>query len=177
MPNATGLPPNLTPLASRIRFLATARFRDTFLYEYGCMDAPLPMGYYVPGDRLWFRNPDPLSLDVSGYEGSWVFYLGNRLFSNFWQPAKDYTLASKCVEMYHWRNATFQDANGESRIDETVVDRLTQQSLSNPEAVRDIVPKMAVLRDLAGVYASGGIIDASREFSRCQGQQLHLALA
>jgi hypothetical protein len=142
-------------------------FHDTFLYEYGSLDAPLPPGYCVPGDRMWFRNPDSHSSDVSGYEGSWVFYLGNGLFSNFWQRGKDYTLTSKCIEIYHWRHATVQDTDGELRIDESVVAPLTQQTLSDPYAVRDIVSKMAVLRDPAGVYASGGIIDASREFPRC----------
>lgn len=146
--------------------IKSGAFHDTFLYEYGALDAPLPPGYYVPGDRLWFRNPDPHSSDVSGYEGSWVFYLGNGRFSNFWQRGNDYTLASKCVEMYHWRNATFQNAEGELCIDEAVVERLTQQTLSDAAAVRGIVSKMAVLRDPAGVYANGGIIDASREFPR-----------
>jgi hypothetical protein len=146
--------------------IKSGRFHGAFLYEYGSMEAPLPPGYYVPGDRLWFRNPDAHSSDVSGYEGSWVFYLGNGLFSNFWQRGKHFTLTSKCVEIYHWRHATFLGADGELRIDEAVVERLAQQSLSDPATVRDIVSKMAVLRDPAGVYASGGIIDASREFPR-----------
>ena len=43
----------------------------------GSAESPLPAKFYIPGDRVWFRNPDPLSADVTGYEGSFVFYLGN----------------------------------------------------------------------------------------------------
>lgn len=32
-------------------------FHTTYVYEYGTPDKPIPMHYYVPGDRLWFKNP------------------------------------------------------------------------------------------------------------------------
>ena len=43
---------------SRHTCIKSGRFHDTFLVEYGAVDAPVPMHYYVPGDRVWFKNPD-----------------------------------------------------------------------------------------------------------------------
>ena len=83
------------------RPIMSGQFHDVFLHEYGSMQVPLPPKYYVPGDRLWFRNPDAHSSDASGYEGSWVFYLGGGLFSNFWKRGRPFTLIEKCVEIYH----------------------------------------------------------------------------
>ncbi|EEF22763.1 conserved hypothetical protein, partial [Ricinus communis] len=91
------------------RAIKSGEFHDVFLHEYGSMECPLPIKFYVPGDRIWFRNPDNRSSDVTGYEGSWVFYLGNGLFSNFWKQGEPYTLTEKCLEIYHWRNATYLD--------------------------------------------------------------------
>ena len=92
-----------------ISAIQSGAFHDTFLIEYGSMESPLPPRFYVPGDRLWFRNPDDHSSDAEGYEGSWVIYLGNGLFSNFWARHQPYTLTSKCVEIYHWRHGTYTD--------------------------------------------------------------------
>lgn len=41
-----------------LKAVQSGRFHDTFMYEYGAMSEPLPQRFYVPGDRLWFRNPD-----------------------------------------------------------------------------------------------------------------------
>ncbi|CAM5206032.1 Putative lipoprotein OS=Castellaniella defragrans (strain DSM / CCUG 39792 / 65Phen) OX=1437824 GN=BN940_01931 PE=4 SV=1 [Castellaniella denitrificans] len=64
----------------RTKAIQSGAFHDVFLREYGSLQAPLPPRYYVPGDRLWFRNPDAASAEVEGYEGSWVFYLGSGRF-------------------------------------------------------------------------------------------------
>ncbi|MHB1591656.1 MAG: hypothetical protein ACYCTW_09015, partial [Sulfuricella sp.] len=95
--------------------------------------SPLPPKYYVPGDRLWFRNPDGTSSDITGYEGSWVFYLGGGLFTNFWKHNQPYTLTSKCLEIYHWRNGAYRDADGELRMNESTVDALVKVSLRDPK--------------------------------------------
>lgn len=146
--------------------IMSGQFHEVFLREYGSMDAPLPPKYYVPGDRLWFRNPDAHSSDVQGYEGSWVFYLGNGLFSNFWKPEQPYTLKSKCLELFHWRNATYLDLAGELQIDESVVEARVQESLNNPEEVERILAEMLKLREPKGIYADGGCIDTTREYPR-----------
>ena len=128
--------------------------------------APLPAHYQVPGDRLWFRNPDDASSDVTGYEGSWVFYLGGGLYSNFWKPEQPYTLTSKCVEIYHWRHGTWRDAQGELQMDEARVDELVQGTMADADAVANILSLMMRVQDPKGVYAQGGCIDASREYPR-----------
>lgn len=150
-----------------IEAIMSGRFHDVFLHEFGSLDAPLPAGYYIPGDRLWFRNPDERSADIQGYEGSWVFYLGGGLFSNFWQAGQPYTLARKCLEIYHWRHGPRPtDIPGKFIMDEEQVERCVQESLVHPEETRRILERMLRLRDGRGVYAEGGCIDASRECAR-----------
>src|SRR5690606_16260938 len=85
------------------RAIMSGQFHDVFLRELGSCSDPLPPMYYVPGDRLWFRNPDGHSSNVEGYEGSWVFYLGDGLFTNFWKRDQPFTVTTKCVELFHWR--------------------------------------------------------------------------
>ncbi|MDP3310936.1 MAG: hypothetical protein Q8S56_08195, partial [Polaromonas sp.] len=67
------------------RPIMSGEFHEVFLREQGTMESPLPPHYFVPGDRVWFRNPDEASAEASGYEGSWVIYLGEGLFTNFWK--------------------------------------------------------------------------------------------
>jgi len=147
--------------------IMSGKFHDVFLREYGSMDEPLPPKYYVPGDRLWFRNPDEHSSDVTGYEGSWVFYLGGGLFTNFWKPNSPYTLTSKCVEIYHWRNATWRDQAGELQINEKIVEERVRNSMQDQAEVASILKEMLRLREPKGVYVDGGCIDTSREYPRC----------
>lgn len=160
------------PLLARLqrqwetRAIQSGAFHDSFLDEYGSPDAPLPPRYYVPGDRVWFRNPDARSSDASGYEGSWVIYLGNGEFANFWQRDQPYTFESKCVEMYHWRDAVFRDAVGELRIDEALVEAEARATMADPDRLAAVLARMARLRDGRGIYAGGGCLDHSREFAR-----------
>jgi hypothetical protein len=146
--------------------IQSRQFHDIFMREYGSMEMPLPMRYYVPGDRLWFRNPDEYSSDVSGFEGSWVIYLGNGLFTNFWKSEQPFTLSSKCIEIYHWRNGVIVDAQGELKMDESIVERLVRETLRNPAELAHILDLMLRLRDPSGVYAEGGCIDSTREYPR-----------
>ncbi|QJE01812.1 hypothetical protein HH212_18735 [Massilia forsythiae] len=160
------------PLLARLqrqwetRAIQSGAFHDTFLDEYGSIDAPLPLRYYVPGDRVWFRNPDARSSDASGYEGSWVIYLGNGEFANFWKQDQPYTFESKCVEMYHWRDAVYLDAAGDARIDEAVVEARVRETMADPQRRTAVLARMARLRDGRGVYADGGCLDHSRESAR-----------
>ncbi|MGB6006502.1 hypothetical protein [Castellaniella sp.] len=152
-------------------------FHDAFLHEYGSLQAPLPPRYYVPGDRLWFRNPHEPSANVEGYEGSWVFYLGQGHFTNFWKPGQPYTLTYKCVEIYHWRHGLRQDAVVDPGapaapapriwMDESIVEARVAGTLADPLATNQVLDRMMRLRDPAGVYDQGGCIDASREAVRC----------
>jgi Protein-glutamine gamma-glutamyltransferase len=149
------------------RAIQSGEFHEVFLREQGTMDAPLPPRYFVPGDRTWFRNPDEPSANASGYEGSWVMYLGGGLFTNFWKQGQPYTLVSKCVEIYHWRNAVFLDPQGDERIDEDKVDVLVKTTMDDPAEVTRIMAVMARFREPRGMYTdAGGCIDTTREFAR-----------
>ena len=148
------------------RPIMSGQFHDVFLHEYGSMQTPLPPKYYVPGDRLWFRNPDAHSSDASGYEGSWVFYLGGGRFSNFWKRGQFFTLTDKCVEIFHWRHATCTDSEGELRIDEAIVEQRVAQTLADAPQTAEVMRQMLRLRDAKGVYAAGGCIDTTREAPR-----------
>lgn len=144
----------------------SGQFHEVFLIEYGSMEAPLPARFYVPGDRLWFRNPDERSADVTGYEGSWVMYMGGGLFSNFWKRDAPFTLESKAIEIFHWKDGVYTDAQGELQMDETVVERLVAQTQADPEARARVLERMLRMRDPKGVYAQGGCIDTTREYPK-----------
>ena len=147
--------------------IKSGKFHDVFLHEQGDMDTPLPPYYFVPGDRTWFRNPDEASADASGFEGSWVMYLGGGLFNNFWKRNQPYTLTDKCLEIYHWRHGLYKDDLGEERIDEDKVAQLVDASMQDCNEIDRIVAVMARYREPRGVYtAAGGCIDTTREFAR-----------
>lgn len=148
------------------RAIMSSEFHDVFLREYGTMNDPLPRNYFVPGDRTWFRNPDEHSSDVAGYEGSWVMYLGDGLFTNFWKRDQPYTMTAKCLEMYHWRNATYRDDAGELQIDETIVENNVAEARKDPAEVERILKIMLRYREPSGVYLNGGCIDTTREYLR-----------
>ncbi|MCE2783196.1 MAG: hypothetical protein LW702_15025 [Comamonadaceae bacterium] len=144
----------------------SGQFHDVFLIEYGSMAAPLPSRFYVPGDRLWFRNPDERSSDIEGYEGSWVIYMGGGLFSNFWQRDRPFTLESKAIEIFHWRHGATVDSQGQLVMDESVVEQHVARTERDPQARQQVLERMVRMRDPQGVYAEGGCIDATREHPR-----------
>ncbi|MFY8016625.1 MAG: hypothetical protein ACOVN9_00815, partial [Inhella sp.] len=149
------------------RPIKSGAFHDVFLRELGSMEAPVPPRYFVPGDRVWFRNPDEASADASGFEGSWVLYLGGGLFSNFWDRDKPYTLTAKCLEMYHWRHAVYVDEEGEPRIDECKVAARVEASVQDADEVQHIVQLMTRYREPRGIYTeAGGCMDTTREWTR-----------
>jgi hypothetical protein len=148
------------------RAIKSGEFHRVFCREYGSRTSPLPIKYFVPGDRTWFRNPDSHSSDASGFEGSWVFYLGNNLFTNFWKRDRVFTLTTKCLEIFHWRHGTYMDNEGCLRMNEAEVEERVKASLANPQEVAEILEKMLRIYDPQGVYADGGCIDISREYPR-----------
>ncbi len=153
-------------LRSERNAIRSGEFHQIFLKEYGTLDHPFPMKYYVPGDRVWFRNPDDRSSDVSGYEGSWVIYLGHNLFTNFWKRDQPFSLEAKCVEVYHWKDGVFIDDDGELQMNEELVESCVKQSMADPSKFQMILDRMMRYRDPQGVYKEGGCIDASRESPR-----------
>lgn len=151
--------------------IMSGEFHDVFLREYGSMEKPMPAKFYVPGDRLWFRNPDSRSSDVEGFEGSWVFYLGGGYFNNFWKHRQPFTFVSKCIEIYHWRHGAFVDESGVLRMNEDIVEAKVSETLADPQEKARILSRMMRMRDPQGVYAEGGCIDSTRESVKwiCQG--------
>ena len=150
----------------QIKAIASGAFHETFLVEHGSLSEPIPMLHYIPGDRVWFRNPDPRSSNVPGYEGSWVIYMGAGLFSNFWDCANPFSLDQKCVEVFHWRDGAYIDNEGVWCMDEAVVAKHVAQSLADPQRLQTILADMKKYREPSGVYQNGGCIDATRESPR-----------
>lgn len=151
---------------NEVHAVRSGQFHEVYLVEYGSMASPLPSHFYVPGDRLWFRNPDERSSDVMGYEGSWVIYMGGGLFSNFWERDRPYTLESKAIEIYHWRNGAYIDDQGLWHMDETVVAQQVAQTAADSGSSMRVLTQMLRMRDPQGVYAAGGCIDSTREYPR-----------
>lgn len=150
----------------RAKAIQSGQFHDVFLREYGSQSAPFAFGHYVPGDRVWFRNPDRASADVEGYEGSWVVYLGGGLFTNFWKRDAPFTFDGKCLEIHHWRHAVVPGENGKPAIDESIVEARVAATLEDPDAVARILPLMKRYRDPTGSWGDGGCIDSTRESAR-----------
>ncbi|HEX8988458.1 MAG TPA: hypothetical protein VF816_10885 [Rhodocyclaceae bacterium] len=148
------------------RIIRSGQFHEVFMHEYGTQDSPIPTHYYVPGDRVWFRNPDDRSSDVIGFEGSWVLYLGGGLFTNFWKRDRPYTLDSKCLEIYHWRHGAYTNAAGELAMDETIVERRVEETLRDESEKQKILGMMMQWKARQGVYGQGGCIDTTREGPR-----------
>jgi len=145
------------------RPIQSREFHETLLQEHGTVEAPLPARWFVPGDRVWFRNPDERSADVEGFEGSWVIYMGGGLFSNFWKHEQPYTLEDKCIEIFHWRDGAYQDEHQEWQMDEARVEACVAATQADAAARTRVLQRMMRLRDPQGVYAEGGCLDASRE--------------
>lgn len=145
-------------------------FERIFLRENGSIAVPLPLRYFVPGDRTWFRNPDKDSAEATGYEGSWTFYLGDGLFADFWKKEGSFTLTSKCLSIFYWRQATYRDEQGEMQIDEELADALLAKGLLDPVVTESILLEMLRHQAPLGTFG-GGCVEATREYPRqiCRG--------
>ena len=159
--NKTGL--NDVEQQWRKRALTGDDFLFRFLGERGTRENPMPMRYYIPGDRIWFKNPDDHSSDIEGFEGSWVIYLGGGRFCNLWDCRSPYTLEEKCLEIYYWSQCVEVSPAGVPWMNEAVVKERVQLALYDPAIKKPILQKMMVYRDPTGVYADGGCIDLSRD--------------
>jgi hypothetical protein len=147
----------------RKRALTGDDFLFRFLEERGTRDNPMPMRYYIPGDRIWFKNPDDHSSDIIGFEGSWVIYLGGGRFCNLWDRHRPYTLEEKCLEIYYWSQCVEVNSAGLACMNEVKVKEYVMHALADPGVKDTILKKMMVYRDPTGVYADGGCIDLSRD--------------
>lgn len=151
----------------RTRDIRSAQFHKTFLNEYGSQNKPLPKQFFIPGDRIWFKNPHEPSSNVEGYEGSWVFYIGGGLFSNFWKQDKAYTepftLDMKCIYIYHWRDGLQYSSDGKHWVEEEVVKSQISQTLHCSSKRECILNKMMRIQDPKDIFREGGCLDRTRE--------------
>lgn len=64
--------------------------------------------HFVAGDWLYMLNPDPVSAEKTGYEGSNAIYLGRGKFSDYYNDRNHFfSYAEKLDEVYQWRNSVF----------------------------------------------------------------------
>ena len=155
---------------AEMRAVKGSEFEQIFLRRIGSPSNPLPVRFFVPGDRTWFRNPDRESAEVTGYEGSWTFYLGNGMFADFWRPERVYNLTTKCLSIYHWRHSTYRDQNGELQMDETRVENHVDATLADPASTARVMQEMLQIHEPMDVFA-GGCVEPHREYARqiCRG--------
>jgi hypothetical protein len=63
---------------------------------------------FVPGDWAYLLNPDPVSSQKTGYEGSNAIYLGGGRFDDYYgENNHAFTYAEKLDEVFQWRNGVF----------------------------------------------------------------------
>lgn len=152
-------------LQAETRAIKGGEFERVYIRNLGSVDESLPAQYFIPGDRTWFRNPDKTSSEVLGFEGSWTYYLGGDRFADFWRRDNVYTLATKCLTIFHWRNATYNSGKGELQVNEKRVEELVQKSLSDPHETETILDEMLQLQAPMDTF-TGGSIESHREFPR-----------
>jgi len=138
-------------------------FTDAFLFERGSRERPFPKHCYVPGGRVWFKNPDENSVQADGFEGSWVCYLGAGQFVNLWDKTEPYSIEKKCVEIYHWRDGLQPLESGHVTMNEDIVHEKMQATFADAEETRRVLALMMEYRAPPGVYGMGGCIDMSRD--------------
>lgn len=146
-------------------------FNEAFLFERGSRERPFPKHCYVPGGRVWFKNPDEQSVEADGFEGSWVCSLGAGEFVNLWDKTKPYSIEQKCVEIYHWRHGVYTLESGTVAMDENIVAEKMNSTFSDAEETRRILAQMMEYRAPPSVYGTGGCIDMSRDSLKwvCEG--------
>lgn len=142
------------------------KFIDAFLMERGSRERPFPKHHYVPGSRIWFKNPDEYSTDVDGFEGSWVVYMGAGKFVNLWDKTDPYPIETKCLEIYHWRHCVERTPSGALRMNEDRVKEMVDASQTDAPIKQQILNQMMEYRAPVGVYGEGGCIDLTRENAR-----------
>ncbi len=148
---------------SQTRALRGDDYDNAYLQKIGTPDEPVPPRFFIPGDRVWFRNPDKFSSEITGFEGSFTVYIGGGRFPNFWKKNRTETLITKCLTIYFWREAIYQNAEGEWQVDEPHADRLVEAVLKDPERVEQIVDEMMQWQE---PNWEGGAMEPSRDCAR-----------
>ena len=88
----------------------------------------IPARNFVPGDWGYLLNPDPVSYQKTGYEGSNAIYLGRGHFADYYNDHA-YSFREKLDTVYQWRNQVFSRSR-----DIAKVKPLTENELKKLEA-------------------------------------------
>jgi hypothetical protein len=147
----------------RIKTIKSKKFHEIFLDDHGNDNKPLPILYFIPGDRVYFKNPDDKSSNILGYEGSWMIYLGNNKFKNFWQKENDFSLEDKLIESYTYSICTYIDKNGNLQMDDGMTYKKLEEIKKDKEKYNKILSRYMHYRDPYKVYKNGGSIDRTSE--------------
>jgi hypothetical protein len=152
----------------RTQPIKSVSFNDIFMIEYGCDTFPLPKLFYIPGDKIWFKNMDNKSSYIRGFEGKWSIYLGNGFFGDFWKTCGDvnnqFTFEDILIEIYNWRFCVKYNENKELYIDENEVNYRNKLCKKNEEEKNKIVSMMSKYRNK--YFLDGGAVDRTRERPR-----------
>ena len=145
--------------------IKSKKFHEIFLNEFGSNIFPLPKLFYIPGDKMWFKNHDDKSSDIEGFEGKWTIYLGNGLFGDFWKTCgnikNQFTFEDILIEIYNWRFCVKYDKNNELYMDEKEVNYRNKLCKENKEEKNRIISLMNNYRNK--YFFTGGCIDKTRE--------------
>ena len=90
----------------------------------------VPAYNFVPGDWVYFVNPDVKSSEIPGYEGSNSIYMGRARFDDFYNDNDHHYLYSeKLKEVYNWRFGVFSRSRDYANIRNLNSDLIEKLSL------------------------------------------------
>lgn len=94
------------------------------------LDNVAPLNF-VPGDWSYFLNPDPVSYQKTGYEGSNAIYLGGGRFDDYYAdtPQNSYRYKEKLAEVFQWRNGVYSRSRDWAKRQHLTPEDFDQMSL------------------------------------------------
>jgi len=105
-------------------------------------------GNFVPGDWIYMLNPDEVSYQKTGYEGSNAIYLGMNKFSDYYNDHEhSFSYRQKLNEVYQWRHGVFSRTRDAEKVVPLTDSDYDQLSLS-PEKGGLVIPNRIVPRPL-----------------------------
>lgn len=92
---------------------------------------PVPHDNFIPGDWVYFMNPDKVSARKNGYEGANAIYLGRGLFSDYYNDNNHrFTFREQLDEVYQWRHGVFSRPRDNRKIKPLSADEIEGLSRS-----------------------------------------------
>jgi hypothetical protein len=77
----------------------------------------VPQDNFIPGDWVYFMNPDKISARKNGYEGANAIYLGRGLFSDYYNDNHHrFTFREQLDEVYQWRHGVYNRPRDNRKI-------------------------------------------------------------